>query len=447
MQAVMLGICIFLSFCLSVVHSQFPRLCTTSEALDTKSCCPVWEDQSPCGVRSGRGRCRDWVVFTEFSARQVPQYDDDRLDWPRHYYDKTCECYGNYGGFNCGGCKPGYFGNTCNRKKIVVREDIRQLSFLERNRLFSYLALAKTTVSKDYVVLSTGDRHHRDTYQFKDASIYDVFSWIHYYSMKPILRNGTLNSTKNYAHKGPAFPGWHRLGLMFLEQQIQLLTGDEAFALPYYDWRGDTSCSVCTNTFLGDNDVQGRINPYSPFASWKAICSGFNYPDAYCPYAGEEYQMERLHRKPGTDPVARRLPSIQDVEDTLKWRDFDTPPYNEGSRRSFRNAMEGFLRPSDGTTLERNMHNLFHIYIGGTMAQVPISSNDPLFVLHHCYIDKIFEAWIVKYNGNPTLYPDNNEPGQGPNECSTPYFPCYQNKYFLQRSTIFGYRYSVYKDM
>lgn len=255
--------------CCTLAQAQFPRACTTTDALRNKSCCPLWKDGSPCGSSSGRGECRDGIVFVLFSIGKVRQYDDDRLNWPKFYYDKTCECFGNYSGHDCGDCKYGYSGDKCDRKKTVVRKEIRELSLLERKRFFSYLALAKTTKSHDFVVLTTGDRHHRDAYRFVDASIYDMFSWIHYYSIKPILRNGRFNATTNYAHQGPAFPGWHRLGLLFLERQIQLMTGDDSFAMPYYDWRGEEKCSICTNDFLRDNDVQGILSQYSHFASWK----------------------------------------------------------------------------------------------------------------------------------------------------------------------------------
>ncbi|KAG8561774.1 hypothetical protein GDO81_015472 [Engystomops pustulosus] len=439
--------CIFLTLFLGVVQSQFPRSCTTSSALESKTCCPLWTDDSPCGSQSGRGECRNVVVFTPLAAGRVRQYDDDRLDWPRFYYESTCKCFGNYSGYNCGQCKYGYTGDKCERQNTVIRKEIRQLSFLERKKFFSYLALAKTTKSTDYVILTTGDRHHRDTYRFVDASIYDIFAWIHYYSMKPILENGTFDASFNYAHQGPAFPGWHRLGLMFLEREIQLLTGDENFGIPYYDWRGENNCSICSNELLGESNEQGFLDDGSHFAFWKSICSGYNYADAYCQTAGDKCQMERLHRKPGSDPRVKRFPSFQDVEDTLKWKDFDRFPYDSTSRRSFRNALEGFLKPSDGLTLERSMHNAVHVYFGGTMSQVPISSNDPIFLLHHSYVDKIFEAWLQRYNATPDKYPNNDEDGQGPNECATPYFPCYRNKDFLTSCSNFGYKYSKYQEM
>ncbi|KAM4705237.1 tyrosinase-like [Rhinophrynus dorsalis] len=427
---------------LSAALGQFPRACTTKEALEGERCCPLWKDGSPCGVNSGRGDCP--VGRGRLPLYRI--YNDDRLNWPLYYYKFICQCFGNYSGYDCGDCKHGYFGDKCDRKKTVARREIRELSFLERKRFFSYLALAKTTKSKDFVVLTTGNRHYRDTYRFVDASIYDVFAWIHYYSMKPILRDSTFDGRTSYAHEGPAFPGWHRLGLLFFERQIQLLTGDEDFRLPYYDWRGEKNCSICTNDFLGDNDVQGYLDPESHFSFWRAICSGYFYLDAYCPVADKEYQMERLMRKPGADPNAGTLPSFQDVEDILKLEDFDTSPYDRTARKSFRNALEGFLSPS-GDTLKRGMHNQVHVYMGGTIAQVPISANDPMFILHHCFIDKIFERWIQKYNGTSLLYPVNPIPGQGPWDPATPYFPLISNKDLLETSAMFGYDYSVYQEL
>ncbi|XP_072283515.1 tyrosinase-like [Pyxicephalus adspersus] len=442
----MIALCVFFILCCNLVQGQFPRACVTDQALKSKTCCPPWRDGSPCGSTSGRGKCRDWVVNVELSFIRERQYDDDRLNWPRFYFDKTCECFGNYSGHNCGDCMPGYFGDKCDRKKTVIRKEIRELSFLERKRFFSYLLLAKSTKSKDFVILTTGDRHHKDTYKFVDVTIYNLFSWIHYISIKPILRNGTFDSTTNYAHGGPAFPGWHRLGLFFLERQIQLMTGDEDFALPYYDWRGEENCSICTDDYLGESHGQGFLSKYSHFATWKSICSGYNYDDSYCPGADDENNMQILYRKPGVHPTVRRFPSFKDVEDTLKLTNFDSPPYDRLARRSFRNALEGFLRP-DGETLGRSMHNLVHIYFGGTMSEVPISSNDPMFILHHCYIDKIVEVWLTRHNATRDVYPVNDQPGQGPRECSTPYFPCYLNKDLLHRSTKFGYTYSKYQQM
>uniref|UniRef100_A0A8C5MDP7 Tyrosinase copper-binding domain-containing protein n=1 Tax=Leptobrachium leishanense TaxID=445787 RepID=A0A8C5MDP7_9ANUR len=438
MTVIMLSVFLLLVLCTGTIYSQLPRVCTTPEALRNGTCCPFFEG-SECGSKSNRGLCLPWEKPSSYS----PEYNDERLFWPRGFFISTCECFGTYGGFDCGGCLYGYHGEKCNNKtNPLPRREIRELSFVERKRFFSYLALAKITKSKDYVILYTGNRFRRETYKFLDASIYDIFSWIHYYSMKVVIKNDTFDDSVNYAHRGPAFIVWHRLLLLFFEREIQNLTGDEDFRLPYYDWSKDETCTICNDDFVGSTDMDGNIGKLSHFASWKVFCSGYNYEDAYCRVAAFPHQMETLLRKPGANPQANKLPSYEDVEHTLNFSVYDTEPFNSLSIHSFRNALEGFIKPSDGETPENNMHNLFHAYIGGTISQVAISASDPLFILHHSYIDKITERWIRKYNASPKSYPSNDNPGHAPRECVTPFLPCFFNEALIDISTVFGYTYS-----
>ena len=44
------------------------------------------------------------------------------------------------------------------------------------------------------------------------------------------------------------------------------------------------------------------------------------------------------------------------------------------------------------------LHNRVHIYIGGTTLIVPQASNDPIFFLHHCNIDRLYEEWLDQYS-------------------------------------------------
>lgn len=46
------------------------------------------------------------------------------------------------------------------------------------------------------------------------------------------------------------------------------------------------------------------------------------------------------------------------------------------------------------------MHAAVHIYIGGLMADPRSSVNEPLFYLHHCFFDSIWEKWR-KWHQNP----------------------------------------------
>lgn len=107
----------------------------------------------------------------------------------------------------------------------------------------------------------------------------------------------------------------------------------------------------------------------------KAICSGFDFPDEYCPLADEEYKLERLHRKPGTTPYAPNLPTYEDVDNALKLEKLDTPPFNETSRHSFRNSLEGMANTSGGyiSGLHRIINNG-----GGSRDILMASKNEPL---------------------------------------------------------------------
>jgi tyrosinase len=45
-----------------------------------------------------------------------------------------------------------------------------------------------------------------------------------------------------------------------------------------------------------------------------------------------------------------------------------------------------------GGTLEDNPHNNVHNFVGGIMAGAG-SSRDPIFMMHHCNIDRIWWLW------------------------------------------------------
>ncbi|XP_078539604.1 alanine--tRNA ligase, mitochondrial-like isoform X1 [Lissotriton helveticus] len=179
-------------------------------------------------------------------------------------------------------------------------------------------------------------------------------------------------------------------------------------------------------------------------AEAQSICSGFRYPDKYCTVAEDKCRFEPLHRNPGADPNNSQLPSAQQVEDVLQWKDYDTPPYNTTSKHSFRNCLEGFVDPSSGEITRRSLHNLFHMYMGGTVSLISISSNDPIFYLHHAFVDKIFKRWCMKYNATSEMYPKNKIFGHGQNDYIVPSMPPVMNKDYVNQAAIFGYKYSDY---
>ncbi|XP_078514931.1 tyrosinase-like [Lissotriton helveticus] len=434
----------FLSLSLSGVLSQFPAACTTEKALKDRRCCPKWKDGSMCGAESGRGQCK-FIREPHMQEKSMVEQNDDRLEWPHEYFDSVCVCNHPYYDFDCGDCVGNRTGEKCDKNKKVMRREIRELSPKERLKVFSYLSLAKMKKSARFRILSAGNRYDRATFRFLEASVYDVGAWVRYYAYKPILQNNRFNFSTTFATRGPAFLTWHRWYLVFMEREIQIITGDDTFTMPYYDWSRDGKrCEICTDEFMGKSDSQGVLTSSSYFANWKSICSGYYFDYKYCSVAEDGCKMEPLQRSPGADPSIPSLPTVKDVEDTLKWDQYDTPPYDTSANNSFRNVLEGFMSPSDGVTEQLSMHSLVRLFMGGSMSQDTICSADPLFLLHHAYIDKLFETWIQKRGATSAMYPTSGIPGQDPDENIVPSMPPKKNKAFLNKAEYFGYTYSKY---
>ncbi len=85
----------------------------------------------------------------------------------------------------------------------------------------------------------------------------------------------------------------------------------------------------------------------------------------------------------------------------------------------FRNRIEGWVtRRADHrvTTEGSQLHNRVHLWVGGSM--VPMTSpNDPVFFLHHCFVDKVWADWqAAQVKANPAGAPhyapmEANPPG------------------------------------
>uniref|UniRef100_A0A673AV93 Tyrosinase n=1 Tax=Sphaeramia orbicularis TaxID=375764 RepID=A0A673AV93_9TELE len=444
--------------CVLKLTGQFPRLCATREALLRKECCPPWDgDGSACGASSGRGFCRDVEVSDLPDGPQYPFSGlDDRERWPLVFYNRTCECVGNFMGFNCADCKFGYFGLNCNERRESVRRNILHLSRAQKIRLVSYLNLAKHTVSQDYVV-ATGtyrEMQNGSNPMFADASVYDVFVWIHYYVSRNALLGGPGNvwTDVDFAHWAPAFLPWHRLYLLHWEHEIRKLTGDMSFTIPYWDWRDARGCDVCTDELMGDRSPQdpSLLSPGSVFSSWKVLCSqaeDYNNRGVLC----DAREEGPLRRNPGNHNrnVVERLPTTAEVEFTLGLTNYDTGAMDRTANMSFRNTLEGFGDPRTGlgNSSRMGMHAAIHVYMNGSMSSVQGSANDPIFLLHHAFVDCIYEQWLRRYRPTPSQYPESNAPiGHNSEYHMVPFLPLQRNRDYFISSKDLGYEYSNLLD-
>ncbi|XP_066300031.1 tyrosinase-like [Branchiostoma lanceolatum] len=104
------------------------------------------------------------------------------------------------------------------------------------------------------------------------------------------------------------------------------------------------------------------------------------------------------------------------------------------------------LRHYDNGTVKvhgaHTLHNQVHIYMDGTMSDTPFASNDPIFMLHHCNIDRLFESWIRLYGTPASALPVKGAPpGHNLYDHIVPFFPPYSHASMFKPSRDFGYVY------
>uniref|UniRef100_A0A673H7P2 L-dopachrome tautomerase n=1 Tax=Sinocyclocheilus rhinocerous TaxID=307959 RepID=A0A673H7P2_9TELE len=337
---------------------------------------------------------------------------------------RTCRCFGNFAGYNCGECRFGWTGPSCEQRKApVVRKDIHSLSPAELQEFLDVLDRAKTTVHAEYVIATQhwlGLLGPNGTEpQFNNISIYDFFVWQHYYSVRDtLLGPGRPFKAIDFSHKGPAFITWHRYHLLSLERELQKLTGNENFAVPYWNFAtGRTECDVCTDSLLGGGDPRdpSRISPRSRFARWGVVC------DRYVLLVG--YTKNKYHTF---------FPDLQKRRTKMSFS------------VAILNALEGYDKP-DGEldSSVSNLHNLVHLFLNGTSALSHSAANDPIFLVLHAFTDAIFEEWMRRSSENASL-PDEMAPiGHNRHYNMVPFFPPVTNEEIYITSEQLGYSYAV----
>ncbi|WP_432217921.1 tyrosinase family protein [Pseudomonas kribbensis] len=229
--------------------------------------------------------------------------------------------------------------------------------------------------------------------ELKRTGTYDGYIHQHHLMMVPTVYPSDPQHPdyRNGAHQGPAFLPWHRRFLMQVEEDLQAL--DRNLFIPYWDWAADSSnpkgAQVWTDKWMGgDGDPldHNRVQT-GPFAYAKGSWDLPPIPE----YGFNEPGLRREFEKEVTS-----LPSQADVDKTMKQQFYDMPPFSASPfNQGFRNKLEGWITQmgdSSVTTAGSQMHNRVHLWISGHMYHM-VSPADPVFFLHHCFIDKLWAEW------------------------------------------------------
>lgn len=186
-------------------------------------------------------------------------------------------------------------------------------------------------------------------------------------------------------HRTPLFFPWHRVFLRQFELALQAAANDNTITLPFWDWSLTGPNDPFTPAFMGgngDSDQNDRVTS-GPFA-----------------HGAGNFDI-RIWELDLGDPGLRRafgagdgahLPSADQVFTALT-----KVPYNPGPE-SWVNFAEGVL------------HDPVHRWIGGNMS-FPTSPNDPIFFLHHCYLDLLWERWKRQHPNTAPYLPSSGQPG------------------------------------
>ncbi|KAJ3378998.1 hypothetical protein HDU92_006985 [Lobulomyces angularis] len=230
--------------------------------------------------------------------------------------------------------------STCGQNKI--RKEWRELTTDEKTNYVNAVKALKALPS----TMNQGNK-------------YEDFAYIH-------------DLHKNTIHSVASFLPWHRLFLKDFENELQKI--DPSVNLPYWQWSVDSQAPE-NSPILGPGPLQfgtgfgtgGACVTDGFAANWKKN-------DNSCLLRGTGDGA-------GQDGKLGAFYSGEHIASIVKLSTFD----------NFWNTLEG------------SPHALPHLAIGGDMAGMA-SPHDPIFYLHHTYIDKIWADWQKLGNGRYSEY-------------------------------------------
>ncbi|MFL9961068.1 tyrosinase family protein [Paraburkholderia sediminicola] len=144
-----------------------------------------------------------------------------------------------------------------------------------------------------------------------------------------------VNVHLNYCpHSVANFLTWHRGYIYYFEQQLRTVSGDSRLVLPYWD-----------------------------YYTYPVIPSEF------------------------TDPASGNPLYVSRVN-TNVYQALDLSPFGSGVT-NFQRGLSNAFEPA----LENAPHNPVHDIIGSYMGDISTAPVDPIFYLHHCNLDRLWNAW------------------------------------------------------
>lgn len=208
----------------------------------------------------------------------------------------------------------------------------------------------------------------------RDKPQTDRVSWLGFAN-----QHGDENDFKYCPHGDWYFLPWHRGFVEMYEKAAAVLTKNPKFALPYWDW---TTLRQLPQAFT-DKQYKGKANPL------------------YVPGRGDDPGMVR-NTLTGPNALTDALVGPRVIASIYKETVFEVFGTSRSVDRSgptpvVQNNLDPKWVPMGGGNqgiLERTPHNNVHNNIGAFMPQSN-SPRDPIFMMHHGNIDRIWAYWTA----------------------------------------------------
>ena len=216
-------------------------------------------------------------------------------------------------------------------------------------------------------------------------------------------------STTNMGHQSIGFCPWHREYLIRFENAMR--EEEPTAFLPYWDWTDHEGVDqrLFTNKRLGARNgplTRGYFAYEAPGMGqnttnrpswWPNNFDGWRIPQ------GLQYgNGAALTRVVNNRPLAT-TGHIDAILDTNEYEDGALESWTEPDTGRTTFIVKGF-RGKVEFSVPRS-HNFCHGWIGGHMGDPRTSPNDPIFYLHHAYIDKIWATWQSQGHAGDAYYP------------------------------------------
>src|SRR6185369_7997531 len=170
----------------------------------------------------------------------------------------------------------------------------------------------------------------------------DPRSWAYQAAIHGTTATPVLTAWNTCQHGTDVFWSWHRMYLYWFERIVRKMSGDSCWTLPYWNWTAATERQL---------------------------------PAVFRDTASELYTAQR---RPEINSGAGSLPAFHvDYTTAFTFTDF----------------------VDASASLEGTPHGAVHVDVGGWMGWVPTAAQDPIFYLHHCNIDRLWNLWLAQGGG------------------------------------------------